>query len=93
MHSPPLLGSGKPACRHALALSDFFALFGDFRGYVSFFLLDDLVTEERAVKFFLPFDDFRPPSVPRDVDTYKDYRRRSTEFIEARNHRIEELHF
>ena len=45
--------------------ADFFALFGDFRGYVSFFLLDDLVTEDLSVKFFMPFDDFRPPSVPR----------------------------
>ncbi len=36
----------------------------------------------------MPFDDFRPPSVPKDVGTYKEYRRRSIEFIEARNHRI-----
>jgi hypothetical protein len=70
--------------------ADFFALFGDFRGYVSFFLLEDLVTDD-SVKFFMPFDDFRPPSVPRDVGTYKEYRRRSIEFIEARNHRIEQL--
>ncbi len=40
--------------------ADFFALFGDFRGYVSFFLLDDLVTDDGSVKFFMPFDDFRP---------------------------------
>ena len=75
----------------AAALSryaDFFDLFGDFRGYVSFFLLDDLVTDDVDVKFFMPFDDFRPPSVPKDVVTYKEYRRRSIDFIEARNHRI-----
>src|ERR1019366_1539508 len=65
--------------------TDFFALFGDFRGYVGFFLLDDLVTEALNVKFFMPFDDFRPPSVPKDVDTYKEYRCRAIEFIEARN--------
>jgi hypothetical protein len=68
--------------------ADFFALFGDFRGYVSFFLLDDLVTEDLGVKFFMAFDDFRPPSVPKDVSTYKEYRRHSIEFIEARNRRI-----
>jgi hypothetical protein len=73
--------------RHA----DFFALFGDFRGYVRFFLLDDLVTDDFGVKFFMPFDDFRPPSVPMDVATYKEYRRRSIAFIEARNHRIKHL--
>jgi hypothetical protein len=59
-----------------LLYADFFALFGDFRGYVS---------------FFMPFDDFRPPPVPKDVDTYREYRRRSIEFIEARNHRIKQL--
>jgi hypothetical protein len=74
-----------------LLYADFFALFGDFRGYVSFFLLDDLVTDDFAVRFFMPFDDFRPPPVPKDVDTYREYRRRSIEFIEARNHRIKQL--
>jgi hypothetical protein len=69
----------------------FFALFGDFSGYVNFFLLDDLVTEDLSVKFFMAFDDFRPPSVPRDVRTYEEYRRRSIKFIEARNHRIKQL--
>jgi len=71
--------------------ADFFALFGDFRGYVTFFLLQDLVTDEFRVKFFMPFDDFRPPSAPKDIGTDKEYRRRSIEFIEARNHRIQRL--
>ena len=66
-------------------------MFGDFRGYVSFFLLDDLVTDDHSVKFFMPFDDFHPPSVPKDVPTYREYRRRSIEFIEARNRRIKQL--
>ena len=70
---------------------DFFALFDDFRGYVSFFLLDDLVNDDLSVKFFMPFDDFKPPPVPKDVGTYREYRRRSIEFIEARNHRIKLL--
>jgi hypothetical protein len=68
---------------------DFFALFEDFSGYVDFFLLQDLVTEDRAVTFFMPFDDFRTASVPADDVTYREYRRRSIEFIEARNRRIE----
>lgn len=68
---------------------DFFALFGDFRGYADFFLLQDLVTDDySAIKFFMPFDDFRTASVPGDVDTYKEYRRLSIEFIKARNRRI-----
>jgi hypothetical protein len=73
--------------------SDFFALFDDFQGYVSFFLLDDLVNDDLSVKFFMPFDDFHRPYVPNDVGTYKEYRRRSIEFIQARNHRINHLDF
>jgi hypothetical protein len=70
--------------------ADFFALFGDFGGYVNFFLLQDLVNHG-DVDFFMPFDDFRPPSVPQNIDAYKHFRRRSIEFIEARNRRIDEL--
>jgi hypothetical protein len=39
----------------------------------------------------MPFDDFRPPSVPKAVGTYKEYRRLSIEFIKARNSRIKQL--
>jgi hypothetical protein len=46
MHSPPLLGPGNPLSVTLSRYTDFFALFGDFRSYVSFFLLDDLVTED-----------------------------------------------
>ena len=39
--------------------ADYFRLFGHFRGYVEFFLLQDLVTDDcSAVKFFSPFEDF-----------------------------------
>lgn len=70
--------------------SDFFALFEDFRGYVDFFLLQDLVDDDgSAVRFFLPFDDFMTPSVPTSVDAYRDYAARSVEFIQARNRRID----
>ncbi len=68
---------------------DFLTLFEDFRGYVEFFMLQDLVTDDCcAVRFFMPFDDFNSPSVPRDGDAYKEYRHLSIEFIEARNRRI-----
>ncbi len=71
---------------------DFFDLFGDFRGYVSFFLLDDLVVRDAsAVRFFLPFDDFRPPSTPTDLSSYRSYRDLTVEFVQARNARIDRL--
>jgi hypothetical protein len=85
------LNQGSPLADTLSLYADFFALFGDFRGYVNFFLLDDLVTDELDVRFFMPFDDFCSPSLPGDVDTYKEYRRCSIDFIEARNHRIKQL--
>jgi hypothetical protein len=69
---------------------DFLALFQDFKGYVEFFMLQDLVVDDYStVKFFMPFDDFRASPVPRDVDRYREYRRLTIEFLEARNRRIE----
>lgn len=66
----------------------FFDLFGDFRGYVDFFLLQDLVTDGSAVKFFLPFDDFQTSPLPSSAEAYASYRLRAVEFVEARNRRI-----
>ena len=71
---------------------EFFSLFEDFRGYVNFFLLQDLVADDSdEVKFFMHFDDFQTPSVPKDLSSYLEYRERSIEFIRARNRRIEHM--
>jgi hypothetical protein len=67
----------------------FFALFRDFRGYVEFFLLQDLVTGDYSrVEFFAPFDDFRASPLPATGDAYRAYQRLAMRFIEARNVRI-----
>jgi len=69
--------------------ADFFGLFGDFRGYVAFFLLQDLVTEDcSAVRFFLPFEDFNTSPLPGSMDTYLAHRQLAVDFIVARNRRI-----
>lgn len=68
---------------------DFFELFGDFTGYVDHFLLQDLVTGDRdRIRFFTGFDDFKTAAVPRDVESYREYRRQSIDFVLARNRRI-----
>lgn len=83
------LGERSPLGETLARYSDFFALFADFRGYVEFFMLQDLVTDDCcAVRFFMPFDDFNTSSVPRDGDAYKEYRHLSIELIKARNRRI-----
>jgi len=67
----------------------FFDLFGDFRGYVEFFLLHDLVSSDfLAVKLSVPFDDFRGSPIPNDADEYRAYESAARAFIEARNQRI-----
>jgi hypothetical protein len=70
----------------------FFALFGDFQGYVDFFLLQDFVSSDyEAVRFFMPFSDFSTPAIPSDLDAYLEFRRLSIKFTEARNRRIDQL--
>ncbi len=69
--------------------AEFFRLFHDFRGYVEFFLLQDLVSDDcTAVKFFSPFDDFNSSAVPNNKAAYLDYRTLAVDFITARNQRI-----
>ena len=86
------LGEPNPLGNVLTRCSNFFALFQDFDGYVDFFLLQDLVADgAEEVRFFLPFSDFALPAVPRDLGAYKEYRRRSIEFINARNRRVERM--
>lgn len=67
----------------------FFDLFQDFRGYVGFFLLQDLVaTDGSAVRIASPFDDFRGSPILASVEEYRLYKNAAIAFIEARNQRI-----
>lgn len=68
--------------------SDFFALFTDFRGYVDFFLLQDLVGSDYSVQYFHAFDDFQSSALPATRDSYLAYVEKSNAFIGARNARI-----
>ena len=83
------LGQPSPLADTLGRYADFFALFGDFAGYVDFFHLQDLVNEAAStVKFFMPFEDFGEWVLPTTLDAYLGYRRRAMEFIESRNRRI-----
>ncbi len=84
------LAQSSPLAETLWRYRDFFELFEDFKGYVDYFMLQDLVTEDfSAVNFFLPFDDFVTPSVPKDLQSYLEYRSRSIVFVQSRNLRIE----
>jgi len=65
----------------------FFELFETFDQYVNFFLLQDLVPDGR-VKFFLPFDDFKRPALPVDVDEYREYMDNGKAFVRERGRRM-----
>lgn len=67
---------------------DFFDLFRDFRGYVDHFLLNDLVDDTDAIRFYLPFDNFERDALPASVEEYRELMRRSMDFVRARNERI-----
>ena len=71
--------------------SDFFELFVDFKGYVEFFLLQDLVAEDFAsVRFHLPFTSFDNSPLPNDAGEYLEYKNNTIRFIKARNLRLME---
>lgn len=85
------LGEPSPLAEVLLRYAEFFALFGDFAGYVKFFLLEDLVEDDgQTIRFFHPFADFSTSAVPKDRDEYLEYLRLSNAFISARNRRIDE---
>jgi hypothetical protein len=68
--------------------SDFFALFGDFEGYVDFFLLQDLIDERGDVRFYGPFDGYAGPVLPDTMEEYRSFRKGQLVFVAARNARI-----
>ena len=66
----------------------FFELFENFKGYIDFFLLNDIVDESENIRFYLPFDNFKTKPSFTDVDEYLVYKKKVTDFINARNKRI-----
>ena len=71
--------------------AEYFQLFQDFRGYVEFFLLQDIVADDFvSVKFFAQFGGFETSPLPSTTEAYIAYMQLAVEFIQARNRRISE---
>ena len=71
--------------------ADFFYLFKDFRGYVDFFLYQDLVEKDYSgIKFWHPFDDFKTPPLPTSKEEYISYKDKVIVFLNGRNKQISE---
>jgi hypothetical protein len=84
-------GADSPLADVLARYGAFFQLFGDFRGYLDFFLLQDLVTDDGAVRFFLPFEGFVPWPLPQSVEAYRSYLDAAVDFVQRRNQRIARL--
>jgi len=70
----------------------FFDLFSDFKGYVDFWLLQDLVTTDyKQIRFFSPFNDFTASALIGSVEEYVQYRALTLDFLRGRNARIDAL--
>ncbi|MCA9458943.1 MAG: hypothetical protein KC550_00175 [Nanoarchaeota archaeon] len=83
------LGQKSPLYDTLLRYKDFFDLFGNFIGYVQFFLLDDMLDESKKIKFYLPFDNFKSTPTFSDISEYQLYKKRVINFINLRNKRID----
>ncbi len=78
-----------PLSETLLRYAAFFELFGSFKNYVDFFLLQDFVSEDgTSIKFFTPFRGFDGPPLPATIQDYLLYRDRLAASIIARNNRI-----
>ncbi|MCO5250182.1 MAG: hypothetical protein M9949_02025 [Candidatus Kapabacteria bacterium] len=83
------LGQESPLYYTLLRYKNFFDLFESFEGYYKFFLLYDLVDENKKVKFYLPFDNFKTKPTFSEINDYLTYKNGVLNFIKARNKRIE----
>ena len=69
---------------------DFFDLFIDFKGYVDFFFLQDLVCDNyNKVIFWLGDGDMNQSPLPKTVNEYLLLIEKELEFVQKRNNRIE----
>lgn len=83
------LGQPSPLFYDLQRYSQFFALFENFPGYVDFFLLQDLVSDDyREVQFYLPFDDFQCNPIPVGLEQYAAYLGGVCDFADKRANRI-----
>ena len=68
---------------------DFFNLFLDFKGYVEFFFLQDLVSDDFGkVNFWLGEGDMNQNPFPKTVDEYLNFIEKELDFVQKRNNRI-----
>ena len=69
--------------------ASYFKLFENFKGYVDFFLLQDMVNEDySSINYWIPFSKFGLDPLPKNIDEYNFYMGKLSKFIISRNKRI-----
>jgi hypothetical protein len=82
------LGHSSPLSDTLERYKDFFGLFGDFKGYIDFFLLNDFSDGETVNRLISADMEFGKPR-PTSVEAYLEYMSNSMKFVAARNRRID----
>ena len=69
--------------------ASFFNLFQNFKGYIDFFLLQDLVDKDYSkIIYWHPFINFHNSPMPKNLEEFSNYRDNVMSFITKRNQRI-----
>ncbi len=82
------VGQTSPLFDTLLRYKYFFDLFDNFKQYISFFLLDDLIDNNEQIKFYLPFDNFKTKPKFDNIEDYLTYKKKVKSFVQLRNERI-----
>ncbi len=83
------LGETSPLDDVLKADKKFFDLFVNFQGFVDYFFLQDLVTEDYTrVRFFTVWQSFDEDPIPKTTEKYLEFIEKELEFLEKRNRRI-----
>ena len=68
---------------------DSFDLFVDFKGYIDFFMFQDMVSDDyNSICFRHPFEEFKKYPLPPTVADYLTYKDHAIQFVQKRNERI-----
>lgn len=87
------LGETSPLYNTLKRYELFFNLFGDFKGYIDFFLFQDWVSSDyTTVKIAIPFDGFQSPPIPATAEEYYEYMEATSSLVNSRNMRIKEMY-
>ena len=81
-------GESSPLDKALDKSANFFALFGDFKSYVNFFLLQDCVDEDYNVKFWLDTPLFVSMPMPKNLEEYDKWIESQIDFVAKRGKRI-----